>query len=591
MLARASTANPSRGQTQRLLDAHQSRAADADALSATAPAVPTWSWLVAGSIATVVGALVAFRQQLQKSTAQGVQITPVDPIAPQWYDSVQETYQQVALMATSGEKDEEEDKEVEAVAKAGPTDAEARANAMLQSLCLVRQELQTELANQLHPTIKKLTLAEPEQDYQSLDLASAPGSAARDAYIARIQEVAKTKPYLLIAHHTLWEGMAEQMIKIMGVTEGITVPTGKSQNTAEFRLRAAIVQTSISLEDRLMDVDTLSEGQKEEIVGEGEKVFNLTIALMKEAQDPELMALYDKQLESISATFMVAPVSSEAEEAKEGLTDEQKAEQEAEEEQAFLRRIDEEVRELTGEGLDALLSPAKVVRIEKELLALKTELAECTDETRRVELQKAVKAKADESLQEKRGVMKGWLRTVFRGQAALTTLGSFALAYDCVPGVEHVDLPLRALGFWSWWLLTIPSLRAIKPLVPQEKAALDWSFVGTLLASLLVPFATKEPGNIWLADAAVVAASYGVNFALGPPKEEEKKPSKPATPRGPVSPAVAKLKNFGTFAATALDFGTGRERGTVETENKTGLEKLLEEKVKEKVEGGKGEKK
>ena len=184
---------------------------------------------------------------------------------------------------------------------------------------------------------------------------------------------------------------------------------------------------------------------------------------------------------------------------------------------------------------------------------------------------------------------QGWLRNLFRGQAVFTGLASYALASNNVPGVAEVDLPLRALGFWSWWLLTIPSLRAIKPLEPQEKSALDWAFVGTLLASLLVPFATKDPGQIWAVDAAVVAACYGASYALGEPEPEEAARPADKERKAPDGPAVKALKEFGAFASTALDFGSGRERGTVETVNKTALEKLLEERVKEKVDETAGE--
>lgn len=57
-----------------------------------------------------------------------------------------------------------------------------------------------------------------------------------------------------------------------------------------------------------------------------------------------------------------------------------------------------------------------------------------------------------------------------------------------------------------------------------------------------------------------------------------------AAPAGPPNPVFDSLRKFGAFAATALDFGSGRERGTVEAERKTGLEKELERRLREKVE-------
>jgi hypothetical protein len=57
----------------------------------------------------------------------------------------------------------------------------------------------------------------------------------------------------------------------------------------------------------------------------------------------------------------------------------------------------------------------------------------------------------------------------------------------------------RALGFWTIWLFTIPSLRAVKPLgypsvgmsAAVEKKALNLAFVLTPLLTLALPFATK----------------------------------------------------------------------------------------------------
>ena len=175
-------------------------------------------------------------------------------------------------------------------------------------------------------------------------------------------------------------------------------------------MRTDLVQRSIQLEDRLNNVMTLSDLQKEEIVDEATQVFDLNLGLLRESQDPALLSLYTDQLKAVSdkllntegGTAMLAATGEKEGEAE--LTEEEKAAQEKE--QAFLRKIDAEVRELTGEGLDSLLSPSKVVRIEKELLELREELEACDDDARRKELEQEIKAKADQSLIEKRGVMK-----------------------------------------------------------------------------------------------------------------------------------------------------------------------------------------
>ena len=70
--------------------------------------------------------------------------------------------------------------------------------------------------------------------------------------------------------------------------------------------------------------------------------------------------------------------------------------------------------------------------------------------------------------------MKDWLQAVFRGQAVLAGGISFLAVYDLVPGFSPgLDLSLRVLGCWSWWLFTVPSLRSIKPLDSREKRALE----------------------------------------------------------------------------------------------------------------------
>ena len=82
-----------------------------------------------------------------------------------------------------------------------------------------------------------------------------------------------------------------------------------------------------------------------------------------------------------------------------------------------------------------------------------------------------------------------------------------------------LDLSIRVLGFWSWWLFTVPSLRSIKPLPAPEKKALDAAFLATLVASLAAPALTKDPGAIWWVDALVVGACYAYGY-LAPESDE-----------------------------------------------------------------------
>lgn len=109
------------------------------------------------------------------------------------------------------------------------------------------------------------------------------------------------------------------------------------------------------------------------------------------------------------------------------------------------------------------------------------------------------------------------------------------------------------MGYWFWWLFIVPSLRSRRP-KGAEKKALDIAFLGTPLVSILAPVATKDTGLIWIANFAVVAASYGFAFLTegnddsddDSASDDESKKQQPAW-----------LK----FVYKSLDFGSGRERG------------------------------
>lgn len=129
----------------------------------------------------------------------------------------------------------------------------------------------------------------------------------------------------------------------------------------------------------------------------------------------------------------------------------------------LVERMEAEVRELTGVGLEDLLNPSKVVNYERERLLLEAELANTAlDAARRDEAQTRLTKVTKELYAEKRTVFRGWLKGVFIGQALLAiALGGLA-AFDAFP-VYTIDISLRALGFWSFWLFVIPSLRARRP--------------------------------------------------------------------------------------------------------------------------------
>ena len=256
----------------------------------------------------------------------------------------------------------------------------------------------------------------------------------------------------------------------------------------------------------------------------------------------------------------------------------------------FVAELTDEVRQITGgAGLDSLMNPAKVVNLERELIALRAQQEElealdsrsADDEELLENIRVLIDEKEATSYREKRMVMKGWLRSVFRGQALLCAAASLLLVYDAVPVFGHQELYVRVLGYWSWWLFTIPSLRSIKPLSKEEKTALDVAFFATLVASVATPTFTKDLPTIWWVDFAVVAASYAYGFTLGKGSALEAAvesadadsdfDSRPPTVGGAFGES---LWRAGKFVTKALDVGGGQERG-VRSEEATALEKSI----------------
>ena len=169
------------------------------------------------------------------------------------------------------------------------------------------------------------------------------------------------------------------------------------------------------------------------------------------------------------------------------------------------------------------------------------QIEECEDAGARSELQAKLEKVSKQLYSEKRTVFRGWLKNLFVGQAVIACIMGGVSAYDFWPWFT-IDLSLRALGFWSFWLFIIPSLRARRPR-GWEKVALDIAFLGSPIVTIGAPFLTKDPGNIWLANFVLLVACYGYGFAFG---------------RG--ENAEAQMGGF-SGALKALDFGSGQERG------------------------------
>lgn len=219
-------------------------------------------------------------------------------------------------------------------------------------------------------------------------------------------------------------------------------------------------------------------------------------------------------------------------------------------EEELVRRVEAEVVALNGVGLDLLMNPSTVLNFERDLIALRAELEMTSNPSDRAALEKKIEKKSARLFSEKRMVMRGWLKNLFLGQSILVGVVSLGMSYNAIPG-QDLPLSLQVLGFWLWWLFTIPSLRARKPST-AEKEALDLAFLITPVVSILGAFVTKNPGSLWWLNAFAVAACYAYCFSRGdePSSAEEKESTLPPQIQG-----VLRAISF------ALDYGSGRERG------------------------------
>jgi hypothetical protein len=127
-------------------------------------------------------------------------------------------------------------------------------------------------------------------------------------------------------------------------------------------------------------------------------------------------------------------------------------------EEALVRRINEEIYAVDGVELEDLINPSKVVNLEREILQLNDKIARAKNQNEISKLNEKLE-KAQKKLNiEKRSVMRQWLKNLFVGQSILAVIISLAMVYDVIPGYA-LSLPIRVLGFWMWWLFIIPSLR------------------------------------------------------------------------------------------------------------------------------------
>lgn len=228
------------------------------------------------------------------------------------------------------------------------------------------------------------------------------------------------------------------------------------------------------------------------------------------------------------------------------VTDNNGMSQEEIEEEAMIKRIEDEVMAESGVELDQLINPSKVVNLERDLIKLNAEMLDTSVGQEELnKIQTLIDKKKAVLFIEKRAVMRGWLKNLFVGQSVLAGIISYGMVYNNIPGYD-APLAIQVLGFWMWWLFIIPSLRARKPQA-NEKEALNIAFILSPTVSLLLPTFTKDVTIIWWANAIATAACYAYAYLI--PKSDD------------TANANDSLPPWLKQAFKALDFGSGQERG------------------------------
>lgn len=181
--------------------------------------------------------------------------------------------------------------------------------------------------------------------------------------------------------------------------------------------------------------------------------------------------------------------------------------------------------ELAADGIDIddLLDVGKVISLTRELDELDriVETLSTSDPQRSVLQVKADSLRTDLS-RVKREVMRPFLKRVFIIQGIISLFIGGLLAADIWP-TGHVPLLAQALGFWTVWLFSIPSLRARKGMAKWEKNALNVAFVSTPLMNITLPFVTKNCALIWTADTVLLALCYGYYLTRAVDEEVDEK--------------------------------------------------------------------
>uniref|UniRef100_A0A0G4GG26 AB hydrolase-1 domain-containing protein n=1 Tax=Chromera velia CCMP2878 TaxID=1169474 RepID=A0A0G4GG26_9ALVE len=230
----------------------------------------------------------------------------------------------------------------------------------------------------------------------------------------------------------------------------------------------------------------------------------------------------------------------------------------------IVRRVEKEVKETLGVELEQLMNPLKVVNLEYELEKLRSELGEENEAERRQKIEATIEKKEKVLAVEKTMYMKEGLKRFFVIQTVIIGLISLALVYKKWPWGE-VDEIFELMSIWVWWLFLIPSLRARKP-QNWEKRALDILISTSPFVTIAVPFFSKDPPTTWWANFVWFACMYAFGYTNW--RDESSMEAK------------EKLPKWARFVLSALDYGSGQERGLRGYQKKELQEKRFKAKMR-----------
>jgi len=136
----------------------------------------------------------------------------------------------------------------------------------------------------------------------------APPTAATVAYVNRVQEVARTQPYLLVAHqYTRYLGdlFGGQMMGGMAM-RSLNLEKGQGIKFYEFD---DISDTKVYIEDWYRDLNALdfTIEQKQAIVDEANLVFTLNIGLFEELDGSPLKAMFAIFISTLKSKLGLSP--------------------------------------------------------------------------------------------------------------------------------------------------------------------------------------------------------------------------------------------------------------------------------------------